>query len=108
MPVATLRRLPPAARPLPRTALLLAVALLPLLASCGAKKPTAKAPPTPEVRAAVERRIEAAAVGAWLAGGEGAGSGASAGGSGRMGRVSGSPGMAVNLAAIARIVAAVG
>lgn len=57
MPVATLRRLPPAARPLPRTALLLAVALLPLLASCGAKKPTAKAPPTPEVRVvAVEQK----------------------------------------------------
>ena len=66
------------------------------------------APPTPEVRAAVERRIEAAAVGAWLAGGEGAGSGATAGGSGRGERVSGCPGMAVNLAAIARIVAAVG
>lgn len=61
------------------------------------------APPTPEVRAAVERRIEAAAVGAWLAG-----RGSSAGASGRGGRVHGCPGMAVNLAAIARIVAAAG
>ena len=55
------------------------------------------------VRAAVERRIEAAAVGAWLAG-----RGSSAGASGRGGRVHGCPGMAVNLAAIARIVAAAG
>ncbi len=61
------------------------------------------APPTPEVRAAVERRIEAAAVGAWLAG-----RGSSAGASGRGGRVHGCPGMDVNLAAIARIVAAAG
>jgi hypothetical protein len=61
------------------------------------------APPTPEVRAAVERRIEAAAVGAWLAG-----RGSSAGASGRRGRVHECPGIAVNLAAIARIVAAAG
>lgn len=63
------------------------------------------APPTPEVRAAVERRIEAAAVGAWLARG---GAGLGEGGSGRAGRGPGCPGMAMNLAGIARIVAAAG